>query len=358
MVWERLQFGLAALPLLSADLASASHEAQIFLDEGERTGNIYVVTWGEYLQGIIAFHYHDLKVASEHFSQIARNRYVAHQRMVLDSLIGLAVAAEMLGEPGAAEQWIREARDYARWAEVEAFAEHALSCEARIALLRGDLDSAVRWQRGLSLPPPAAGMLWFVGNPWVTECRVLVAQGTVAALSEAADKLHRLRQKTDAFHYACQTMEILVLQALVADGQGRRDESLDVLQDAVDLAEPGGWIRPFVEPGTAMVPLLQQLLERNPAAAHARRILAAFPTQPLSSTGVQSSPAALSEPLTWRQEQVLNLLADRLRNKEISARLNISPQTVKAHLRAIYEKLGARTRREAVEKSRELGIVD
>jgi ATP/maltotriose-dependent transcriptional regulator MalT len=54
---------------------------------------------------------------------------------------------------------------------------------------------------------------------------------------------------------------------------------------------------------------------------------------------------------------VLEEIAAGRSNKEIAARLNISPNTVKTHAARLFEKLGAKRRTDAVKKARELGIV-
>ncbi len=61
--------------------------------------------------------------------------------------------------------------------------------------------------------------------------------------------------------------------------------------------------------------------------------------------------------LSEREMQVLGLIADGLANKEIAARLNVSPHTVKTHVARLLEKLGARRRTEALARARELGML-
>ena len=69
-------------------------------------------------------------------------------------------------------------------------------------------------------------------------------------------------------------------------------------------------------------------------------------------------PPSLVEPLTPREQEVLVLLADGLRNREIATRLGISEHTVKFHLAAIFGKLGASSRTEVVRKALRLGLID
>ena len=64
------------------------------------------------------------------------------------------------------------------------------------------------------------------------------------------------------------------------------------------------------------------------------------------------------EGLTPREHEVLTLLADGLPNREIAARLGVSEHTVKFHLGAIFGKLGASTRTEAVQKGLRSGVID
>lgn len=353
MIWERLKFGLATIHLLNADLSSAHHDCLLLLEEASSNGQTFVKAWADYLLAVFAFHNNDFAVALVHFKQVVKNRYAANHRAAIDSMIGIAIASEFIGKPQDADQSLRMAHDFASWTQDSANLEVVFSSEARLALIRGDYDQAMLWQRGYNLPAFVPGMILFTANPCIDECRVLLAAGSKPELEEAAVKLQLLRQQTESLHFQNHVIEIIILQAGVADRLGQREQALEFLQEAIDMTQPGEWLRPFVELGSAMVDLLEHLLQSDSSSnKKISKILAAFPQSP-ESTGEQP----LRDPLTWREHEVLQLLAGRLQNKEISALLNISPVTVKAHLRNIYQKLHVSRRREAVAKAGDLGLI-
>jgi len=170
-------------------------------------------------------------------------------------------------------------------------------------------------------------------------------------------------------------IEALALQALLADAQGQREIALGLLEQAVTLAEPGGFVRDFVDLGPPMAGLLSRLRDtglagRSDALPYVDRILAAFGPgtdhgQP-ATTGATTSPSPplvlrkaeeLIEPLTRRESEVLALLAQRLTYKEIGALLFIAPSTVSQHTVRIYQKLQVNNRRQALVKAQALGIL-
>jgi len=75
---------------------------------------------------------------------------------------------------------------------------------------------------------------------------------------------------------------------------------------------------------------------------------ARFDGNPRAQASLHISPAELS---------VLKEIAAGRSNKEIAAKLKVSPNTVKTHVARLFEKLGAKRRTEAINKARELGIV-
>jgi len=108
-----------------------------------------------------------------------------------------------------------------------------------------------------------------------------------------------------------------------------------------------------------MADLLKRLIKQNVAVNYAGQILSAFSENDrgLSPSLNLSVSQPLVEPLTDRELGVLELLAQRLQNKEIAEKLSISPQTIKKHLNNIYGKLNVTGRRQAVEKAQMPGIL-
>jgi LuxR family maltose regulon positive regulatory protein len=154
----------------------------------------------------------------------------------------------------------------------------------------------------------------------------------------------------------------------------RAGEACQEIRQALELAEPEGYVRLFVDQGT----LLQQLLENvrrevekqtpqpEPLLAYIDRLLAAFSrgagkqTAPLSNPGADAlaEPGVdLPTPLSERERQILRLLAGGLSNDAIAANLFLSTNTVKTHLKRIFEKMGVNNRLEAVNKARRAKII-
>ena len=83
----------------------------------------------------------------------------------------------------------------------------------------------------------------------------------------------------------------------------------------------------------------------------------AFTARPASHEGLPYRDDEFQEPLTPREIDVLELLAEGLANKPIAARLGISDQTVKFHVASICGKLGAANRTDAVRRAVRRGLV-
>jgi LuxR family maltose regulon positive regulatory protein len=128
------------------------------------------------------------------------------------------------------------------------------------------------------------------------------------------------------------------------------------LERALTLAEPEGYVRIFVDEGPPLARLLHEAASRGIAPGYTRRLLAALSPEP-----EQPSPSipqsVLVEPLSERELEVLQHIAEGFTNQEIADRLYLSLYTVKAHARSIYDKLDAHSRTQVVARARDLGIL-
>jgi LuxR family maltose regulon positive regulatory protein len=134
---------------------------------------------------------------------------------------------------------------------------------------------------------------------------------------------------------------------------------VQVLGDALALAEPGGFIRIFVDEGLPMAQLLAEVTAHGIMPDYVSKLLAAFEAEKQKNTNKSDlSPAqSLIEPLSQRELEVLQLIAQGLSNDEIGKRLFLALDTVKGHNRRIYDKLQVQRRTEAVARARELGLL-
>jgi LuxR family maltose regulon positive regulatory protein len=358
---SRLSLARSLLYMLSGDLLHAAQDAVSVARISRQGSMAYMEGWGRYMEGASRFRANDLEAALSCFKPSFDHRYSMHTRTAVDAMVALALTYQARQQPDAAEKTIANLLAFTREIQDSQHLSVANSGHARLALAQGDIETASRWLRSFDEQPFGPAMFIWLEVPSVTQARVLVATASDESLELASELLARLRSAVDAQQNVYQIIDILVLETLVLDKQGRTEEAFSTLTRALTLAEPGGWIRPFLEPGRAMAELLQRLGERLHDRAYVDMLLSAFPNQILPVTGVGTdgvaSPniaAPVSAPveiLTNREQQILELLGQRLRDKEIAARLSISTQTVNFHLKNIYRKLDVSNRREAAAKA-------
>ena len=150
-------------------------------------------------------------------------------------------------------------------------------------------------------------------------------------------------------------VEMWLLSALAADSLRQDNRATEAMRNAVLTAALDEIRRPFVTLGGEQASrLLLRLKEVDPGAA----ALADDLLGDLLDASDGGPSAALTAPLTDRELMVLRFLPTMMTNTEIAAELYVSVNTVKAHLKHLYRKLDVDTRRQAVHRARELGLLD
>jgi LuxR family maltose regulon positive regulatory protein len=210
--------------------------------------------------------------------------------------------------------------------------------QVRMLLRQGNRAAAARQAHAHALPR--------------SQARVHLAQGDPAA---ALAVLEPARQQAEVRGWHDDRLRVLVLQAVVLQAQGDRDEALQVLMDALALAAPAGFIRLFVDEGPPMVQLLTAAAAHGVQPAYTARLLAACGAPDTPRPALGAPP--LVEPLSEREREILRLVAQGCSNREIGERLSLALDTVKGHNRRIFGKLGVQRRTEAVARARDLGLL-
>ncbi|MFZ0532695.1 MAG: LuxR C-terminal-related transcriptional regulator [Anaerolineales bacterium] len=219
------------------------------------------------------------------------------------------------------------------------------ACQALVALTMGDLQSTSRWLEQTSAKVDSHNFYRFLG---LIQPRLLIAQGRKEA---AAEQLCVCYETGSRAGWGYALIAIRVLQALAANTP---ESAHEFLTDAIRLAEPGGYIRTFVDAGMGLIPHLREVAQRGIATEYVGRLLTSMGTRsPVSN----STRSVLVEPLSEREVEVLKLVTAGLTNREIAGKLFISPGTAKTHIHNLCGKLGVRNRTEAANRARELGLV-
>lgn len=247
----------------------------------------------------------------------------------------VAGAAALLTET---EQSVQQYSYVQRRSEVAA-------AQVLLLLRQGDVTAAARLAQSHDLP--------------ISQARVFLAQGDAA---KALALLAPLRRLMEARGWQDERLRTMVLEAIALHAHGAMDKAVQLLGEALALAEPGGFMRLFVDEGQPMARLLTVAAARGTRPDYTARLLAAWAAdsaRPAVGAVRPASSAAqpLIEPLSERELEVLRLIAQGLSNPEIGARLFLALDTVKGHNRHIFDKLQVQRRTEAVGRARELGLL-
>ncbi len=358
-----------AVSWMNADLTTLQQSAQHLLRLTQERNLLNEQGWAHLYLGCVAYQRNDLDGAFQFFSTIVARPYGTHGHAFWQAAFGLAAVYCAQGECERAQALSDSLRATA-WEMGGAYVlAEADALAAFVALHCRELITAQRWVETYDRNQPMAPMSMFYAPPLVL-ARILLDLATPQYLVDAEAWVWRIYQ------FACETynirvqIETLALQAILQERHGNRADALSSLTAAVQLAAPGGLVRIFVDLGAALRPLLAALAERTNTSELVQKILAALPPAPAAVAPPkplwQLTAATISnpgdhnlfiEPLTQRESEVLNLLAQHLTASEIAENLVISENTVKRHRANIYQKLGVSRRREALRVARALHLI-
>ena len=313
----------------------------------------------------ICYEWNDLAAAEQHGQQallLARQYGHLLDRFILCEVF-LARLKLAQGDVNGAAAVLAQADRATREQNFVQRMPEVAAAQVLMLLRQGDVAAAARLVQTHDLP--------------INQARVYLAQGEP---SKALTVLEPLRKQMEAKGWQDERLKVMVLQAVALNAHGEKDKAVQVLGDTLALAEPGGFIRLFVDEGEVMRLLIadfrhlhrvaaqramqvlliekQGLREGQKLIGYVDKLLAAFP-QPtaLPQSALNTQQSAMIEPLSQRELEILKLIAQGLSNREIGERLFLALDTVKGHNRRIYDKLQVQSRTEAIARARELGLL-
>jgi LuxR family maltose regulon positive regulatory protein len=297
-----------------------------------------------------------LPVASEAYSGLARLAYegndlekadqygetaaqLARQIEKTDRFVVYALFLARLklaqGDEAAAAALITQAEQFAQQHQFNHQLPAIAAAHIQLLLQQGDVFGAAQRLPGHDLPLSAA--------------RVALAQGET---DTALTILNVWQQMVETREWRDEQFRGLLLLAVAYQAAGERETALDRLTTALIMAEPTGYLRPFLDEGEPMARLLTAAAERGILPAYTTRLLAIW-----AGPAAAAPEQLLVEPLSQRELEILHLIAQGLSNQEIGKQLYLALDTVKGHNRRIFAKLQVQRRTEAIARGRALGLL-
>ena len=293
----------------------------------------------------ICYEWNDLDAAEQHGQQSLRlaqqwdrgiDRYIVCEVFLARLKLARGDAAGAAAMLAVAENSVRQHKFVHRILEVAA-------AQVLVLLRQGKLESAAQLAQTHELP--------------FSQAQVYLSQGDPAS---ALVVLERLRQQMDEKGWQDERLKVMVLQTVALHAYGEKDKAMQLLSEALALAEPGGFIRIFVDEGELMQLLIKEYSRNrdHPLSDYVDKLLVAF-TLPAAApkSAVIRQKSDLQEPLSEREQEVLVLLGSELNGPEIAGQLIVSLNTFRSHTKNIYKKLGVNNRRAAVRRAEELDLL-
>jgi LuxR family maltose regulon positive regulatory protein len=274
-----------------------------------------------------------------------------------DTVAAFEVWLQLAQEEGSRESLLQACR----WVQ-----QSRVGAEAKLDV--DDCDKYIRWAQILTA---------------LDREGIVRLEGMDPPLEEALRVLARLLEAVEEVGAVRFVVKTLAVQAIALQQTGEQDRAQTALLRALALAEPEGYMTSFVEEGEPLARLLATICKRlidaqlglpSVSRHYLDKLLRAFDAlldrQRSAISGAQvpsgryrrlvSEPRVseiLIDPLSEREVEVLRLLLTDLSSTEIAEHLYISKNTVRSHIRHIYEKLDAHSRAEAVGRAQELGLL-
>lgn len=337
---------LIFIKLLKGDLYAAERITKQFGETTESLNNNFYVAWYNFFMGYISFQQYRLRDALMYFKNSMKFVYLLNIQAPIDTFAGLLLTLKIIQNKNEYEQIYNKLTSFTHEWNNPSYNTTAFSLKTRLAIIENNPQKAVENFKKTDMLFDTGVLVFNIETPRITLCKFLIYQGKTG---EAINKLTEILNFLKKINNIPLIIETLIILSTAYVKENKDEAAIDKLTEAVNLAEAGHIIYPFIE---AKEEIKALLLKIKSADKNTQEFISLL-TEKIPDINEILSDDKLSN----RELDIVNLLAQRLSNQEIADKLFISVSTVKRHTINIYQKLDVNKRREAVKKAVELGLI-
>lgn len=301
--------------------------------------------------GRVHYLWNQLEEAEIHIHKGIENpQFPEYALSVCNGTVNLALLQMAQGKPSQALETLEKVKDIARVYQVENAVERASGLQAMIHLSVGDVQSVARWVKvsGWERFNPKQAHISFPDDSFSVFCHYLIFYEK--DWKRAQDILAWRKDYSMAKNRIGISVDVYLLSAMLNQIQNQNDLAMQNLNDAIKIAAPEGFLRPFMDYEKKIQPLLAQIPASHAVYGFVQKILSNF-------TIPQMRQSALIESLNDQEMKILQLMAQGYTNPEIARQLQLAVSTVRWYVKHIYQKLGVHNRTQATIEAQKHNIL-
>jgi LuxR family maltose regulon positive regulatory protein len=361
-------FALAITLLQDGDFRTSERYARLLLDKARTNKLVQQEGFALAMIGFANYQWNRLDLSEQLHQELYNMRHYTKIVLSRHGYIGLARTLHALGRNNEALNVIDELIDL----ELEQLGQvsgWAQATRLRLLTSQNRWKEAEQWADRYTKPFADIPLLPNFEDPNILKAIVLIARNDpkdLPVITDILGKYLEIASKTN--NNRCKA-EALALSAMAESNAGNNSEARDLLIESLKIAVRGNMIRLYLDLGSQMEELLKRVAPVEKIALFANDLLAAFAEsnagQLMTYHLAKDQPELdkhdlelpLYERLSFREAEVMRLMAETISLQDIADRLFITYSTAKRHTVNIYSKLGVHNRWEAVAFAKKNGII-